>query len=700
MAHVAGHVYTKSRVKQPDEWLAVASAVGDLANKYAERTDLVALVAPGAGNGAPACFIPATAEVEIAQTKEIQVIEDGEVITKEIGLLAGVNPLAVDLTTEEGRLARVALVGAVIHEASHAKHSLWTRPTKEAFPDVTARILDVMTTLEESRIEALMLDGQPVKSRDKTITRDRVAMYLRSCALEVVARDFRIADTRYGSSIGAALTLARVTSGVLDESDVTDIRAAIETVFTADELAALEEVWTEYQKIQTAGLSTEYDSAGVKVSHVKPVRKMIDLAKRWLEIIGIDPEDDADDLAAKIAMVVRGKGEKGEKPEGSGGEKGEKGEGESGDGSGGDGTGDDGDANEGEGGTADGKGAMEKGAPTLADLIKEAAVIVGVETDSEAGEIRREEKHARIVKTRAEDSKREADAREEATKIFSGDHGDGGDAVRTHLRGRRQPTSEERQAAVALARQLERVQYRDRAVTKVTSEAPPGRLRPRGAMARAQQRSRGAIMTAEPWQAKRRKHTDETPLKVGLLTDLSGSMGAASDPMGVLGWVLPEATSRVDAQICSVLFGVKVYGVLKPGQRLQEVMMWSAKDGHEAFTPAFKAVDGSLNLLNGDGARLLVIASDGQFVSSPHAKFADEAMALCRAKGVAVLWLDFSNAPAGRGRPGWHDYYDRCDNHGFGEIVPVATLSSAEIAVEIGKAAVRVLDYVSKVNDR
>ena len=49
----------------PAEWLGVGAAVGQLANKWADRYDLVGYVGPGAGGVAPACYTPATAEIEV-----------------------------------------------------------------------------------------------------------------------------------------------------------------------------------------------------------------------------------------------------------------------------------------------------------------------------------------------------------------------------------------------------------------------------------------------------------------------------------------------------------------------------------------------------------------------------------------------------------------------------------------------------------
>ena len=46
-------------------WDAFARALSDEATVIADRDDLLVTVAPGAGHGAPACFLPATATIEL-----------------------------------------------------------------------------------------------------------------------------------------------------------------------------------------------------------------------------------------------------------------------------------------------------------------------------------------------------------------------------------------------------------------------------------------------------------------------------------------------------------------------------------------------------------------------------------------------------------------------------------------------------------
>jgi len=83
-----------------------------------------------------------------------------------------------------------------------------------------------------------------------------------------------------------------------------------------------------------------------------------------------------------------------------------------------------------------------------------------------------------------------------------------------------------------------------------------------------------------------------------------------------------------------------VFPTLKAGQHLPDVSVYSASDSTEKFNQAFKALDGAVNLLNGDGARLLVVVSDGcyTFDEAQHAK---RWLAECQSNGVAVVWIPF-----------------------------------------------------------
>ena len=189
---------------------------------------------------------------------------------------------------------------------------------------------------------------------------------------------------------------------------------------------------------------------------------------------------------------------------------------------------------------------------------------------------------------------------------------------------------------------LERAKYRERDETQLSSFVPPGRLRTRAIVQNTALRARGQMATAQPFRRTVRKHTDEPTLNVGVMVDISGSMGGAMNPMATTAWVMSEAVNRIQGNCAMVYFGNDVFATLKKGQRLDKVNVYSAKDGTEKFNKAFQALNGELNLTNGNGARLLVIVSDGEYVGE-EIKKAKEIVAECESAGVAILWLPFDN---------------------------------------------------------
>jgi hypothetical protein len=77
---------------------------------------------------------------------------------------------------------------------------------------------------------------------------------------------------------------------------------------------------------------------------------------------------------------------------------------------------------------------------------------------------------------------------------------------------------------------------------------------------------------------------------------------------------------------------------LKVGQHLTDVNVYTAVDSTEKFQDAFQALDGTLNLLHGSGARLLVIVSDGEYTREERPR-AKRWIDRCKKAGVGVLWI-------------------------------------------------------------
>jgi hypothetical protein len=103
---------------------------------------------------------------------------------------------------------------------------------------------------------------------------------------------------------------------------------------------------------------------------------------------------------------------------------------------------------------------------------------------------------------------------------------------------------------------------------------------------------------------------------------------------------MSEAVRRVQGKCAMVYCGQDVFPTLKPGQRLTEVKTYTASDSTEEFDKAFKAIDGAMNLTRADGAKLLVVVSDGHYRPDQKAH-AKKLLREADKAGVAILWLTF-----------------------------------------------------------
>ena len=245
MTHIKYRNKTRAELTNM-EWLSVGRMVGDLTNLWSGRGDIVAYVGPGAGGGvAPACFTPATAEVEV----DVNIAFNGA--TPEM-----IGDLRLRATQYEWPKA----TGAIFHEALHAKYSLWDIET--ATTVLTNEEFRALTYLEESRIEFNGLREVPGN-----------AGFLRAAVLELVMSDLKADPLETGSTrtaaAVAALTMARVDAGSLESDDVDGIAEIIERKLGLDIIAKLRDIWIEAQD---------------HTAH-RDATALYELAKRWVAAV-------------------------------------------------------------------------------------------------------------------------------------------------------------------------------------------------------------------------------------------------------------------------------------------------------------------------------------------------------------------------------------------------------------------------------
>lgn len=603
MGHIKYRGATRAEAT-PAEWLRVGAQIGQLANEWAGRSDLVAYVGPGAGGPAPACFTPATAEVEV----NVNVAFGG----------TGFTPADIgDLRVRETQFMWPKATGAIFHEALHARYSQWDM--EAAFNALSPAEFQALVLLEEGRIESF---GTKVFPENMG--------FLRACVLEIVLADLaeqplNESGSRTAAAL-AALTLARVDAGSLQDSDVELLRQTIADKLGADRLNALRACWLAVQ-----AHDRHTDVSGI-----------YDIAREWVRIV----EEAAE--------------ENGESAEGDAGEDvgmgtpGESGSGESG-----------------------------EFVKAVMEALAEASENATVGSYEQLGDQQMTEEWRDIANDRANEAKQSKEHQDVASEVFGKGTGPMPEnPTRSRLSHTRQATPPERAAAVKVAAMLEKAKYREREQTEVHSILPPGRLRTRAMVQGAAFKSKGVMTQVEPWRRTMRKHVDDPTLTIGVMVDISGSMSEAMEPMAVTAWVMSEAVRRVQGRAAMVYYGSGVFPTLKPGQHLPEVNVYTAPDGTEKFNTAFKALNGGLNLLNGTGARLLVVVSDGCYTGDER-DAARKWVNACARAGVGVLWLPFDDKDGPR--------YVKPIIDGTPAIALYGTSNPAAVATEIGMAAARAL---------
>lgn len=595
MAHIKSSSERASAT--PTEWLPLGRQVGELANLWSGRYDLVGYVGENAGHGAPACYNPALAEIEVDVVRAF-----GKGVTPE---------MIGDLHERKAQYEFPRAIGALYHEAFHACFSEWSM--EKAHETLKKDEYDALVLLEETRIEYQGLLAKP-RSKD----------FLRASAMELVVADsaesFTTLPDTAKSAFLVALVHSRVEAGILDSEDVVEVTELVDEFLGYEVVSQLLEIAEKFR-------------AHDDHANADPV--LYDLAREWAKLVRETSE------------------ENGESPEGSEGSEGSEGE-------------------------------LSEFAEALAEAMEEAKATVAISSTEALDEQEQKEDWQEQVETKASKAKDSQVNAETAKKIFS--KGSGGEGrTSSRLIETRQPTTEERRGAVTIASWLEKAKYRERDITEIASVVPPGRLRTRALVQSKAMEARGVYQQVAPFRKKVRKQTDEPTLTVGVMVDISGSMSSAMEPMASTAWIMSEAVRRVQGKTAMVYYGNEVFPTLKPGQHLGDVKVWSAPDGTEKFDEAFRALDGGLNLLNGSGARLLVVTSDGAYTSDQYDKSL-KWVKRCREAGVAVLWLPFDNGHYARG-------VER-----LGATVVKGVLDPSTSALEIGREASRALTEVGRRN--
>jgi hypothetical protein len=567
----------------------VSAAIGEEVPVIADREDLLVLAAPGAGRGAPACFLPDLATIEI-----------------DADYFGPLDPTTITPHLASDRARYAPVWGMVVHECAHARHSRWQAP-----PDASRGALGAAELLEESRIEAAHLARRPDDRHWLRAAVRTVVMAGMSATLTPDAPGGATGGvggwSRADAGRAAGLVLARVEAGVLTDTETAPLTALIASRLGTDTLAELRAVWRSAHGV--ADDDTE---------------SMLALGRRWCELLGLHPDTPTPGPCPSTSRLTHPSGTRpdptGTPIRGATDPPDPAAE----------------DPADPLDGSASGPGGVP-GSDPAARAVGE--VLAAVEAAVAAEPVPLDPAETAAAARAVEASARESAARAART-VFGPEARPSAGPGRSVTAGTRAPSIAERAAARQIARALSTAATRDRVKITTSSVMPPGRLRMRGALAADAQRAAGAVPTARPFTRTSRRAVESPPLRLGIACDVSGSMVEFADPVASAAWILAHAArhARVDATTATLTFGRHVRPVTRPGQTPTEVTQFRAEDMYEAIDVAIDALDGALGLSLPGAARLLVIVSDGLFRPEPRTAAQRRADRL-RASGCGLLWL-------------------------------------------------------------
>lgn len=585
---------------------------------YRDPATIVKIVDDGPAAG---WFYQLSADIGISHAKAI-----GEEITDE--------DLVAKIEKDRGKGRGNEIIGLLIHETAHSAWSKWLtdyRTKKPADAEANERWLaEILTWVEEIRIETRAMNKMHGRVRN-----DLRAMF-RALVLSTMG-EIAI-SSKFGASMLWCLAVGRKFSTVCEADEVRSIDDVCRTVLGDDVVDELHEILDQLVVLD--------------ITTPGGLRRGRALAKEWLDLVG-EPEP------AFISMTAGERGDEGEGDEGEDGGGSGEGEDDSDDGSGGSGGKSEEDDDAAAGSGSDGKskttsdesdrpdhearetGMGDYGATetTVTDSGSTNAwqPIDGDAAEAMLDEVTRMRNGMKINKAKPGGVKM-ADEQEMARKVF-------GDKVRDpRVYVERAPSPEERRAVGQLAQRLEAMNYTAPHISHVPSLVPPGRLNTRAAVHSAAERSRGQMITAKPWQAKKRRHVHNPPITLALMTDVSGSMHWAENLVASTAYIFSNALNRVSGRFAAVTFGNHAECVVRPNERITRVYTRPANGGTEMFDQGLAALNGTMHLTSAKGVRVLVVVSDGHFVETGEpTRLANWAKRL-HESGVGLVWLDNSSS--------------------------------------------------------
>lgn len=232
-------------VKSNPDWKNTGMAIGELANKWSGRYDIICQMTDDTPEGAPALFKPLVSEIHISTSQVFP-----NTAPEEVG----------DLRDDEVQFEFPKATGAVLHEALHARFSQWSIP--DAQQALKPQEFEALMLLEEGRIEARGIAEMPWSKN-----------FLQACAMDLVIADseasFKEKSNTYSAANMVALVHARLIAGVLDEHDCPELIELIDNQLGIEVITELREIIKKVQQ------HTKHNDAA----------ELYKLARQWVKIV-------------------------------------------------------------------------------------------------------------------------------------------------------------------------------------------------------------------------------------------------------------------------------------------------------------------------------------------------------------------------------------------------------------------------------
>lgn len=191
-------------------------------------------------------------------------------------------------------------------------------------------------------------------------------------------------------------------------------------------------------------------------------------------------------------------------------------------------------------------------------------------------------------------------------------------------------------AAHRLSREMNRIMVAGEGRARVLSEYGPGRVRAREVMRIQHALSNHEVPTRpRPFSRQSITYAPRTPLRVGFMLDTSYSQDQVSLVGARTAWMTSEAVRRVNGKVSMSIFGQDAWLIMRPGEHLRGVPRFTMVGGGHRASLGYELIDVDMRLADTDGARVLIVFSDGQFADEQFTEYLAEA----ELAGVAVLVL-------------------------------------------------------------